>query len=86
MLSRRRFLLLPLLAVPGAAGAAKALAFDTLHASIGVLGVKSVVGRLQPRHNVWDSAILVPVEDVWAMHGMPTGHRAGDARRIGPPW
>jgi len=40
MLSRRRFLLLPLLAIPGAARAAEALAFDALYASIGVLGVK----------------------------------------------
>lgn len=45
----------------------------------------TVVGRLPPRHNVWDRAILVPVEDVWAIHGLPTGS-AGDEARIGPPW
>ncbi|MBS1229072.1 MAG: hypothetical protein H6R17_2349, partial [Proteobacteria bacterium] len=45
----------------------------------------TVVGRLPARHNVWDSAILVPVEDVWAIHGLPTGHADADAQ-IGPPW
>lgn len=45
----------------------------------------TVVGRMPPRHNVWDSAILVPVEDVWAVHELPTGHAAGE-QHIGPPW
>lgn len=45
----------------------------------------TVVGRLPARHNVWDQAILVPVEDVWAIHGLPTGHPAASAQ-IGPPW
>lgn len=48
-------------------------------------GAYTVVGRLPARHNAWDHAILVPVEDVWVMHALPTGHTAGDAR-IGPPW
>lgn len=46
----------------------------------------TVVGRLPARHNVWDTAILVPVEDVWAVHGLPSGHAAMDAPHIGPPW
>lgn len=45
----------------------------------------TVVGRLPPRHTIWDSAILVPVEDVWATHRLPTGHADHDDR-IGPPW
>lgn len=45
----------------------------------------TVVGRLPPRHNVWDTAILVPVEDVWAVHELPTGH-VPDSVQIGPPW
>lgn len=45
----------------------------------------TVVGRLPPRHNVWDSAILVPVEDVWSIHELPVGHPAGSTQ-IGPPW
>ena len=45
----------------------------------------SVVGRLPERHNAWDNAILVPVEDVWAVHGLMTGHESGD-EPIGPPW
>lgn len=45
----------------------------------------TVVGRLPPRNTVWDQAILVPVEDVWAVHGLPTGHAPGSTH-IGPPW
>lgn len=45
----------------------------------------TVVGRLPPRHNAWDQAILVPVEDVWALHGLPGGHADGDDH-LGPPW
>lgn len=45
----------------------------------------TVVGRLPPRHTIWDRAILVPVEDVWATHALPTGHAADDTH-IGPPW
>lgn len=45
----------------------------------------TIVGRLPPRHNIWDSAILVPVEDVWAIHELPDGHASGNTR-IGPPW
>ena len=42
------------------------------------------VGRLPARHNIWDQAILVPVEDVWATHGLGSGHEEGQT--IGPPW
>jgi putative ABC transport system permease protein len=45
----------------------------------------TVVGKLPPRHNIWDSAILVPVEDVWAIHELPSGHTPGSTQ-IGPPW
>ena len=45
----------------------------------------TIVGRLPARNNIWDSAILVPVEDVWAVHGLPDGHAVSDAH-IGPPW
>lgn len=44
----------------------------------------TVVGRLPARHTIWDNAILVPVEDVWAVHGLPSGHR--DSAHIGAPW
>lgn len=43
----------------------------------------TVVGRLPSRHNIWDRAILVPVEDVWAAHGIALG---ASGRTIGPPW
>lgn len=46
----------------------------------------TVVGRMAPRHSVWDKAILVPVEDVWAVHSLPDGHGADASGAIGPPW
>lgn len=44
-----------------------------------------VVGRMAPTGSPWDRAILVPVEGVWEVHGLPNGHAAGDTR-IGPPF
>jgi putative ABC transport system permease protein len=35
---------------------------------------------------VWDTAILVPVEDVWQVHGLKLGHAADGSPHIGPPW
>ena len=55
---------------------------DHTHASLRY----TVVGRLPPRHNVWDTVILVPVEDVWAVHGLPNGHLTESTSRIGSPW
>ena len=46
----------------------------------------TVVGRLPPRENIWDTAILVPIEDVWSVHGLSIGHAASGVSRIGPPW
>lgn len=46
----------------------------------------TVVGRLPARQNIWDTAILVPIEDVWAVHGLALGHAASASARIGPPW
>ncbi|MBV9078048.1 MAG: FtsX-like permease family protein, partial [Methylobacteriaceae bacterium] len=43
-----------------------------------------VVGRLPRLGSPYDRAILVPVETVWATHGLGTGH--AEAGRIGPPW
>jgi putative ABC transport system permease protein len=45
----------------------------------------TIVGRLPRLGTPWDRAILVPVEAVWRLHGLPTGHAEG-AERIGPPW
>ena len=46
----------------------------------------TVVGRLPERQNIWDTAILVPIEDVWSVHGMSAGHGARGTAHIGPPW
>lgn len=49
----------------------------------------TVVGRLAPTGGPWDHAVIVPVETLWDMHGLPDGHPPGDAdgnRPIGPPW
>ncbi len=44
-----------------------------------------VVGRLPRTGSPWDRAILVPVEAVWEVHGLPNGHLEGE-EKIGPPW
>lgn len=44
-----------------------------------------VVGRMPRSGTPWDRAIIVPVEAVWEVHGLPTGHKEG-VERIGPPW
>jgi putative ABC transport system permease protein len=44
-----------------------------------------VVGRMRPTGTPWDRAILVPIETVWQIHALGTGH-AEDSTRIGPPW
>jgi putative ABC transport system permease protein len=45
-----------------------------------------VVGRLPRQGSPWDRAILVPVESVWWLHGLSTGHTADagvtDPRRL----
>ncbi|MDO5620845.1 MAG: FtsX-like permease family protein [Paracoccus sp. (in: a-proteobacteria)] len=45
----------------------------------------TITGRMAPTGSPWDRAILVPVEGVWSVHGLPNGHAAGDSR-IGPPF
>lgn len=44
-----------------------------------------VVGRLPALGSPWDRAILVPIESVWEIHGLGTGHAARQAP-IGPPF
>ncbi|MEZ5668645.1 MAG: ABC transporter permease [Alphaproteobacteria bacterium] len=38
-----------------------------------------VAGRLPPLGTPWDRAILIPIETVWATHGLPTGHAPSEA-------
>jgi putative ABC transport system permease protein len=45
----------------------------------------TLVGRMNPTGTPWDHAIIVPIELVWRVHGLPTGH-AADATRVGPPF
>jgi putative ABC transport system permease protein len=46
----------------------------------------TVTGRMAPTGSPWDRAILVPVEGVWAVHGLADGHAPENAGRIGPPF
>lgn len=46
----------------------------------------TVVGRMALTGSPWDKAILVPVESVWAVHGLATGHAPERAGQIGPPF
>lgn len=38
-----------------------------------------IVGRLKPTGTAWDRAILVPMQAVWALHGMEAEHDEADA-------
>ncbi len=55
---------------------------DAAHGAL----IYTVVGRLPARNTIWDSAILVPVEDVWSVHGLSGGHVDEANQHIGPPW
>jgi len=44
-----------------------------------------VVGRMKPTGTPWDNSVIVPIEFVWEVHGLPNGHAEGD-ERIGPPF
>jgi len=44
-----------------------------------------VTGRLPRLGSPWDRAILVPIESVWELHGLGTGHVRDDAL-LGPPF
>lgn len=44
-----------------------------------------VVGRIRPTGTPWDRAVMVPIESVWATHGLATGHAPG-RDHIGPPF
>ena len=35
-----------------------------------------VVGQMNPTGTPWDNAVIVPIELVWRIHGLPTGHAA----------
>jgi putative ABC transport system permease protein len=82
-------------AVPLAVGAAfspahgsqRAADDETEHADAAHGGLNyTVVGRLPARNTIWDSAILVPVEDVWSVHGLSGSHAGEAAQHIGAPW
>jgi putative ABC transport system permease protein len=45
-----------------------------------------VVGRMAATGSPWDRAILVPVEAVWELHALPTGHAPERAEQVGPPF
>lgn len=45
-----------------------------------------VVGTMPRSGTPWDRAILVPVESVWAVHGLASGHAPERADQLGPPF
>jgi putative ABC transport system permease protein len=46
----------------------------------------TVVGRIPRTGSPWDRAIMVPIESVWAVHGLADGHAPEDEVRLGPPY
>lgn len=45
----------------------------------------TVVGRMKPTGSPWDRAVSIPVEQVWLLHHLPTGHDPS-AQHLGPPF
>jgi len=45
----------------------------------------TVVGRMKPTGTPWDNSVIVPIEFVWRVHGLPTGHAETESR-IGAPF
>lgn len=45
----------------------------------------TVVGRMKPTGSPWDKAITVPVELVWSLHNLPSGH-APQSAQLGAPF
>ena len=46
----------------------------------------TVVGTMKETGSPWDRAILVPVESVWAIHGLADGHGPDWTGQLGPPF
>lgn len=45
-----------------------------------------IVGRLPRTGGPWDRALIVPIEDVWRVHGLADGHRPHLPYKLGPPF
>jgi putative ABC transport system permease protein len=45
-----------------------------------------VVGRLPAQGSPWDRAVIIPVEQIWKLHNLPTGHRPEAGPALGPPF
>ena len=45
----------------------------------------TVVGRMKPTGSPWDRAVTLPVEQVWLLHHLPTGHDP-TTQHLGPPF
>ena len=45
-----------------------------------------VVGRMPRTGSPWDRALIVPVEAVWTVHGLASGHAPGWDGTLGPPF
>ncbi len=45
-----------------------------------------VTGRMAATGSPWDRAILVPIEGVWEVHGLGTGHAPDRQEALGPPF
>lgn len=46
----------------------------------------TIAGRLPLTGTPWDRALLVPIESVWSVHGLGTGHAPGWSGPLGPPF
>lgn len=45
-----------------------------------------VVGKMSLTNSPWDKAIIVPIEDVWKIHGLNIGHKPSLKDQLGGPF
>jgi len=48
--------------------------------------ILKVVGRMAATGSPWDRAIVVPIEQMWLVHNLPTGHNPLGGKILGPPF
>lgn len=45
-----------------------------------------VVGKMSLTNSPWDKAIIIPIESIWEIHGLGTGHNPNSSHILGSPF
>jgi putative ABC transport system permease protein len=46
----------------------------------------TIVGRMATTGSPWDRAIILPIEQIWRVHNLPSGHPPTSGELLGPPF